>query len=230
MTGPWQTATVVGIRRETPTATTFRLTLERPFTHVAGQYVVLRLSAPDGYTAQRDYSIASAPGSSELHLTVELLPGGEVSEFLHEGVEVGDELELRGPIGGHFAWPADGPALGIGGGSGVVPLMSMLRHARATGREDLFRLVVSARRPADLYFAGEVEGPRTTVVWTRQTPPGFPRPAGRLTAEDLAPLLLPAGPVFVCGTPPFCDTATGLLTDLGTDPARIRVERFGPSG
>ncbi|GAA1832648.1 ferredoxin reductase [Pseudonocardia ailaonensis] len=228
MAGPWQQATVVGIRRETPTATTFRLALERPFTHVAGQYVVLRLSAPDGYTAQRDYSISSVPGSPELQITVEHLPGGEVSEFLHEVVEVGDELELRGPIGGHFAWAADGPALGIGGGSGVVPLMSMLRQARATGQEDLFRLVVSVRRPVDLYFAAEITGPRTTVVHTRQEVAG--RAAGRLTAADLAPALGPDGPIYVCGTPPFCDTVTELLTGLGAATARIRVERFGPTG
>ena len=223
----WQTATVVDVRRETPTAKTFRLTLPAPSGHLAGQYYVVRLTAEDGYTAQRDYSVASLPGTDEIDLTVELLEGGEVSGFLHEVVEPGDELEVRGPIGGWFVWRGDTPALGVAGGSGVVPLMSMLRLARQRSAD--FRLLVSARRPADLYYAAELTGPEVTVAYTRQVPPGYARPAGRITAGDLAPLLSPEQTVFVCGTPPFCDTATDLLQSLDVTPDRIRVERFGPS-
>src|SRR6202453_1667617 len=135
--GKWQSATVVEIRRETPTAKTFRLELGEPTDFLAGQHYVLRLTAPDGYTASRSYSVASAPdGSNEIELTVERLPEGEVSSFLHDVVAVGDELEVRGPIGGWFVWRGDGPALLVGGGSGVVPLMAMRRLAYRMGRSD----------------------------------------------------------------------------------------------
>lgn len=227
--GPWQQATVLEVRSETPTAKTFRLKLSRPAPHRPGQHYVLRLTAPDGYRAQRSYSVASAPGQAEIDLTVELLPGGEVSEFLHDVVEPGDELEVRGPLGGYFAWDGERPVLGVAGGSGVVPLMSMLRHARAIGRPELVRLVVSARSPAALYYRDELPGPQTTLVYTRTAPPDSTRPVGRLTADDLAPAVGDRD-VFVCGTPAFCDTATGHLLGLGVPPGRIKVERFGPSG
>src|SRR3954465_6144567 len=149
MPGPWQQATVLAVRDETARARTFRLRLARPSaagTHVPGQHYVVRLTAPDGYRAQRSYSVASAPdGSDQLELTVERLEDGEVSTFLHDVVEVGDELEVRGPLGGFFVWDGATPALLIGGGSGIVPLMSMLRLARRTGRSNLVRLVISAR-------------------------------------------------------------------------------------
>jgi ferredoxin-NADP reductase len=218
----WQTATVVAIRRETPSAATFSLRLPAVSAHVPGQYYVLRLTAEDGYTASRDYSVASVPGSDVIDLTVELLPDGEVSGFLHEVVEVGDELEVRGPIGGWFAWDGSSPALGIAGGSGVVPLMAMLRVSRSQSVSD-FRLLVSARHPADLYYADELPGPEVTLVYTRV------RPEGRVTAADLAPLVTPDQTVYVCGTPPFCDHTTDLLQSLGVAAGRIRVERFGPS-
>jgi ferredoxin-NADP reductase len=151
---PWQTATVVEIRDETPRAKTFRLALPRPEEHLAGQHYIIRLTAPDGYTASRSYSVASAPdGTAEIEVTVERLEGGEVSTFLHDVVMVGDEIEVRGPIGGWFVWRADTPAVLVGGGSGVVPLMAMLRLARRTGRADLVRVVVSVRSPDDLYYA-----------------------------------------------------------------------------
>src|SRR6187551_1256395 len=130
----WQTATVVGIAPETTRAKTFRLALPAPSGHRAGQHYVVRLTAPDGYTASRSYSVASPPdGGNELDLTVERLDDGEVSSFLHDVLEVGDELEVRGPIGGYFVWRGDAPAVLVGGGSGVVPLMAMLRYARAIG-------------------------------------------------------------------------------------------------
>ena len=136
--GKWQMAQVTEIRPETPTAKTFRLALSEPTPYLAGQHFLIRLTAPDGYRAQRSYSVASAPcDSGEIELTVEHLPDGEVSSFLHEVVMVGDKLEVRGPIGGWFVWRGDTPAVLIGGGSGVVPLMAMLRLARQTGRADL---------------------------------------------------------------------------------------------
>jgi ferredoxin-NADP reductase len=209
---------------------TFRLAVDEPLDHRAGQHVVVRLTAPDGYTAQRSYSIASAPdGGAELELTVERLEEGEVSGYLHDVVEPGDELELRGPIGGWFVWE-DGPALLVGGGSGLVPLMAMLRLARATDRSDRVRLVVSVRTPADLYYAQELPGPEVTVVHSRVAPPGVGRTAGRLTADDLAPSLVDGATAYVCGSTGFADAASRLLVDLGQPVDRIRVERFGATG
>jgi len=226
----WQTATVVATRDETERAKTLRLALPEPSGHRAGQHYVLRLTAADGYTASRSYSVASAPdGSTEFELTVERLDDGEVSEFLHDVVEIGDELEVRGPIGGYFVWDATTPALLIGGGSGVVPLMAMLRLARATGHAELAHLVVSVRSPRDLYYADELPGSDATVVYTREAPPGSARPAGRLRATDLAPLLRDDATVYVCGSASFADAVGDLVTDLEVDPARVRVERFGPS-
>jgi len=229
--GPWQTARVVSVRDEAPRVKTFRLAFGAPTGHRAGQHYVLRLTAPDGYTAQRSYSVASAPdGGDELELTVERLEDGEVSGYLHDVVEPGDELEARGPIGGWFVWDGDTPALLVGGGSGIVPLMAMLRLARATGRADLVRLVASVRGPADLYYAEELPGPEVTVVHTRVAPPGATRPAGRLTADDLAPLLRPDATAYVCGSTGFADAASDLLVELGHPVDQIRVERFGATG
>jgi ferredoxin-NADP reductase len=227
---PWKTATVVDIRPETPRAKTLRLRFEAPIEHMAGQYFIVRLTAPDGYTAQRSYSCASAPdGSNELELTIELLEGGEVSTYLHDVVEPGDELAVRGPIGGWFVWNGEHPALMIGGGSGVVPLMAMLRHARNLGRSDLVRLLVSVRTPGDLYYADELPGPETTVIYTRENAPGVLRQPGRLGAADLPGPLDEDTTVYVCGSPDFADSATDLLIASGVVAERVRVERFGPT-
>jgi ferredoxin-NADP reductase len=227
----WQNARVLAVHDETPRARTFRLALPEPRRHLPGQYYVVRLTAPDGYTASRHYSVASAPDvTGEIELTVERLDSGEVSEFLHDVVVPGDELEVRGPIGGVFAWDATGPALLVAGGSGVVPLMAMLRHARRLGRPDLVRLVVSARSPEDLYYADELPGPETVVVYTRQAPPGAGRGAGRLVVADVAPLVRGGEAVYVCGSPGFADAATDVLKAAGVPVEAIRVERFGPSG
>lgn len=227
----WQTARVLDVRDETPRARTFRLALSEPRPHLPGQYYVVRLTAPDGYTASRDYSVASAPDdTAEIELTVERLDDGEVSEFLHDVVVPGDELEVRGPIGGFFAWDATGPALLVGGGSGVVPLIAMLRHARRLGRPDLVRLVVSARSPGDLYYADELPGPETTVIYTRQAPPDAGRAAGRLAVADVAQLVRGGETAYVCGSPGFADAATAVLVEAGVPVESIRVERFGPSG
>jgi ferredoxin-NADP reductase len=226
----WQNATVVEMRAETPRAKTLRLRVPEPVRYRAGQHYTIRLTAPDGYTATRSYSVASAPdGSDELEFTVERLEGGEVSTFLHDALEIGDTVEIRGPIGGWFVWDGTSRALLIGGGSGVVPLMSMLRLARMNGNADALRLVVSVRTPADLYYANEIAGPETSVVYTRAAPPGAPRPPGRLTAADIPSSYLDTT-AFVCGSPPFADAATHLLVELGVPVDAIRVERFGPSG
>ncbi len=234
--GPWQQAKVTEIRRETPTAKTFRLELPTPVPFLAGQHFLIRLTAPDGYVAQRSYSVGSAPdgpngsmASGAVELTVERLPDGEVSSYLDDVVMVGDELQVRGPIGGFFVWRGDTSAVLVGGGSGVVPLMSMLRLARQQGRADLLRVVVSVRRPDDLYYHDELPGPQTTVVYTRATPPGWPRPAGRLAVADLAGLD-PAATGFVCGSARFADPATTALEEAGIPTGQIRVERFGPTG
>ena len=228
--GPWQTAMVVDVRTETANAKTFRLALPAPSPHLAGQHYVVRLTAPDGYTASRSYSVASPPdGSKEIELTVERLEDGEVSVFLHDDLLPGDELEVRGPIGGWFVWRADTPALLVGGGSGIVPLMSMLRFARATGRSGLVRLIVSARSPADLYYAEELPGPETTIVYTRRVPPTWARPPGRLNLADLGASLTAFPRAYVCGSPGFADAATDLLTAGGIPASDIRVERFGPT-
>ena len=161
---------------------------------------------------------------------MERLEDGEVSSFLHDVVVPGDDLEVRGPIGGWFVWRGDTPAVLIGGGSGVVPLMAMLRLARRNRRPDLVDLIVSTRAPEDLYFATELDGPNTTVLYTRRAPAGSPRPPGRLTERDLPPSSTTASTVFVCGSSGFSDAATTSLAKLGVQPDRIRVERFGPSG
>jgi ferredoxin-NADP reductase len=227
---PWQSATVVEVRDETPRAKTYRLALAQPRPHRAGQHYVVRLTAEDGYRAQRSYSVASAPDDSgEIELTVELLDGGEVSTFLHEVVEPGDELEVRGPIGGWFVWDGVSPALLVGGGSGVVPLMSMLRHARRTGAEDALRLVVSVRSPADLFYAAEIAGPQTSIAYSRVAPPAAGRAAGRLQLDDLAPFVRPGITAFVCGSARFADAASRLVVEAGVPAEQVRVERFGPT-
>jgi len=226
----WEPGTVVAIHNETETAKTLRFRLTHPSTHMPGQHYVVRLSSPDGYAAMRSYSVASAPdGSSEIELTIERLKDGEVSPFLHDEVVVGDEIELRGPIGGWFVWKGDRPALLIGGGSGVVPLIAMLRYARQLGVVDLVRMVVSARTPDDLYYASELTGPEVEVVYTRRIPPAYGRPPGRLTAQDLKGLLPTDGVAYICGSPQFSDAATEAATASGIGEDRIRIERFGPT-
>jgi ferredoxin-NADP reductase len=229
--GHWQLATVEQITQETKNAKTFRLALSQASPYLAGQYFVVRLTAPDGYRAQRSYSVASAPDGSAgvIEITVERLEDGEVSPFLHDEVVVGDRLEVRGPIGGWFVWQADTPATLVGGGSGIVPLMAMLRLARRSGRSDLVRVVVSVRKPNDLYYPKELPGPETRVVYTRETPPDWPRPAGHLGEADLRQALLPGTTAYVCGSSGFADHVTDLLGHLAVPTDHIRVERFGPT-
>jgi ferredoxin-NADP reductase len=206
-----------------------RLEIHDRIMHWAGQHYVVRLTAEDGYTAQRSYSIASAPADELVELYVERLEDGEVSTYLADVVAAGDELEVRGPIGGWFVWTADRPAVGVAGGSGIVPLIAMQRLALSLGREDLFRLVVSARTAVDIPFADELVAGRDVVVLTREATSAG-RPAGRLTTADLRPMLVADATYFVCGSPPFTDAASELLVEVGVTPESIRVESFGPSG
>ena len=229
--GRWQSATVEEIIEETERAKSFRLALSEPTAYLAGQHYLVRLTAPDGYTATRSYSVASAPDASgeRIEITVERLEDGEVSSYLHEVVVIGDRLDVRGPIGGWFVWRGETPALLVGGGSGVVPLMAMLRLARLSGRADLVRLVVSVRSPSWLYYASELPGPEVTVVYSREAPPSSPRAPGHLVEADLRDSVLPKATAYVCGSSGFADHVTGLLTALDVPAHQIRVERFGPT-
>ncbi|MFC9912404.1 ferredoxin reductase [Streptomyces sp. NPDC059862] len=225
----WQTATLTEIRRETPRAATFRFAVPAWAGHLPGQHLMLRLTAADGYTAQRHYSIASAPDDSgHIELTLDHVDGGEVSGWFHTEARPGDRVEVRGPLSGFFAWPGDRAALLIGAGSGVVPLMSMVRHHRARDLSVPLRLLVSARGPEQLIYAAEY-GPETTPVFTRNAPPGLP--VGRLTAARVAPLLAERPPggweAYVCGSNAFAEHASRLLVAAGQPVDRIRIERFG---
>ncbi|MGW5174169.1 ferredoxin reductase [Streptomyces sp. NPDC004082] len=225
----WQDATLTGIRRETPYASTFRFAVPGWTGHLPGQHLMLRLTAPDGYTAQRHYSLASAPDDSgHIELTLDHVDGGEVSGWFHTVARPGDVVQVRGPVSGFFAWPGDRPALLIGAGSGVVPLMSMVRHRRASGLSVPLRLLVSARGPRELIYAREY-GEETTTVFTRSAPRGVP--VGRMSAAHVAPLLAdaPAGgwEAYVCGSNGFAEHASRLLVGAGQPVDRIRIERFG---
>ncbi|MEU9453342.1 ferredoxin reductase [Streptomyces sp. NPDC048277] len=225
----WQSATLTAIRRETPHAATFRFAVPAWAGHLPGQHLMLRLTAGDGYVAQRHYSLASAPDDSgHIELTLDHVEGGEVSGWFHTVARPGDTVEVRGPLSGFFAWPGDRPALLVGAGSGVVPLMSMVRHHRARALDVPLRLVVSARSPEELIYAREL-GAETTAVFTRTAPEGVP--VGRMAAAHVAPLLAeqPAGgwEAYVCGSNGFAEHASRLLVAAGQPVDRIRIERFG---
>lgn len=225
----WMTAAVIAVRDETPRMRTYRLRLPAPALHVPGQHLTVRLTAPDGYQATRSYSIASAPGDGlEVELMVERLTDGEVSGYLHDQVRVGDPLEVRGPFGGWFVWNGHSPALLVGGGSGVVPLVAMLRYQRVAAARVPVHLVVSVRSPDDLPFAEEY-ATQTSIVYSRRTPDGSTRPAGRLSAADLQPVLVPGATAYVCGSSGFAEHASQLLVELGVPAGSVRVERYGPT-
>ncbi|MFI6479957.1 ferredoxin reductase [Nonomuraea sp. NPDC050663] len=197
--------------------------------HLPGQHVDVRLTATDGYTARRSYSLAGAVG---VELTVERIDDGEVSPYLTDQLRVGDQVEIRGPIGGWFVWrPAAAPVLLVSGGAGIVPMMAMIRARREAGVDTPFHLVHSLRSPDRLHYASELlrpdPGVRVSLLYTREAPGGHPRPPGRLTAADLDP---PGAACFVCGPTDFVEAAADLLVGLGHDPGVIRTERFGPSG
>ena len=222
--------------RETPTAATLVLDVPGWPGHRAGQHLDLRLTAEDGYTAQRSYSISSAPEDGGPAVTIERLDDGEVSPYLVDEAQPGDELEVRGPVGGWFVWTADdgGPLQLIGGGSGLAPLMSMLRHRRRSGSDVEARLLLSARRPDDVLFADELRTLVDPVItYTRKAPPGWIGYARRvdramLEAAALAPDRMPR--IFVCGPTGLVEGVAEDLVALGHHAGRIRTERFGATG
>ena len=238
----WRVGTVVALYDETASART--LTLEVPDWpgHVAGQHVDVRLTAPDGYSAARSYSIASAPNSEKwLPITVDRLPNGEVSPYLTQELAVGDRLELRGPIGGWFVWRSEqmGPVQLIAGGSGIVPLMAMIRSRASSGSAAPFRLMYSVREPASVFYGEELRTladrgiVRITHVYTRAVPQDWPLPPGRINADLIASATWPstvAPTCYVCGPTSLVEVASGLLTVSGHSAQRIRTERFGATG
>lgn len=231
-------ARLADARAETPTARTLVLDVPDWPGHLPGQHVDVRLTAPDGYSAQRSFSIASAPDAPRVELTVQRVPDGEVSGYLTEVYAVGNPVEIRGPVGGWFVWRDTDPApvLLVAGGSGVVPLMAMIRARAAAGSRVPFRLVYSVRTPADVYYADELRrrarddaGLDVAYVHTRSGP----GPVGRLGVATLnthgwPPDFQPN--CFVCGPTGFVETVSDILVALGHDPRRVRTERFGPTG
>ena len=239
----WRSATVVELRDETATARTIALAVRDWPGHIAGQHVDVRLTAPDGYSAVRSYSIASAPNSDgRIEITVERLANGEVSPYLTKELMVGDDLELRGPIGGWFVWRRDQtePIQLVAGGSGIVPLMAMIR-SRASGSSTApFRLLYSVREPGAVFYRNELRALSdqdhsviVTYAYTRVAPKDSPRPPGRIDATLIATGTWPSnlGPTsYVCGPTSFVENATDLLIAAGHGRENIRTERFGATG
>jgi ferredoxin-NADP reductase len=234
----WRVAAIAEVRPETPTVKTLVLDVEGWPGHRAGQHVDIRLTAEDGYQAERSYSIAAATDGDRVELTVERVEDGEVSPYLTEEAGPGDVMEIRGPVGGYFVWDPDpgGPVLLVGGGSGVVPLMAMARQRAADGDDVATRLLYSARSWEDVIYRDDLEGLRgdgLDVVYTltRSQPDGWTGYSRRVDREVLAEVA-PAdlALAFVCGPTPFVEAVAAALVDLGHDPRRIKTERFGPTG
>ncbi|CCV09914.1 ferredoxin reductase [Mesorhizobium sp. STM 4661] len=238
---PWQTVTITRIEKRTPRVTSFFLQPSRPFAYRAGQHVDVRLTAPDGYQARRSYSIASAPEAGEtIELAIEKLDDGEVSPFFHEVAAVGDEVELRGPLGGHFVWSDGdgGPILLVGGGSGVVPLMAMIRHRAARKSLVPAALVFSARIWDEVIFRDELiglddrqDGFDLVLTLTRE-PARRPRDYSRridaqMMVQSMMRLPEPPSLAFVCGSNAFVSSAAQALIDAGVPAGIIRTERYG---
>jgi ferredoxin-NADP reductase len=237
----WRLAELVEHVPETPRTASLLLDVPGWDGHRAGQHVDVRLTAEDGYQVQRSYSIASAPEDERLALTVERLEDGEVSPFLVDELRTGDRFELRGPIGGYFVWEAgSGPLLLAAGGSGIVPLMAMLRHRDAAGSDERATLLYSARSLDDVIYreeltrlAAENEGTEVAYTLTRERPDGWAGYGRRVDAAMLAEVFGPAdsaATAFVCGPTRFVETVADALVGLGHDPARVKTERFGPTG
>jgi ferredoxin-NADP reductase len=239
----WQLGEVVATQAETARTKSITLTLPTWPGHRAGQHVDVRLTAEDGYQAERSYSIASPPEEQpRVTLTVERLEDGEVSPYLTEELRVGDKLELRGPIGGYFVWEASmgGPLLLVAGGSGIVPLMAMIRHRAAVGSTVPTRLLYSSRSYADIIYRAELDRlVRSTTMLevvhtlTRAQPPGWTGYHRRIDADLLRDVAWPSEQhplMYICGPTPFVETAAASLVTLGHDPGRVKTERFGPTG
>jgi ferredoxin-NADP reductase len=229
----WRVAQLAGVKDETPTARTLVFDVPGWPGHLPGQHVDVQLTAEDGYSTQRSYSLA-APDRVEL--TVQRVDGGEVSPYLIEVLEAGDKLELRGPVGGWFVWRPAGraPVTLIAGGSGIVPLMAMIRARRLAGSATPFKLIYSVRDPGERYYAAELRRPEpgvdVTYLYTRTAPEGWTRPPGRVTVADVNIGAWPAEfepECFVCGPTGFVETVADILLALGHDARRIKTERFG---
>jgi ferredoxin-NADP reductase len=234
----WLVATVAEVRPETPRVKTLALDVPGWEGHRGGQHVDVRLTAEDGYQAQRSYSIASSTNAARVELSVAAIEDGEVSPYLTSVAQPGDRFEIRGPVGGYFIWDPDpgGPVLLVGGGSGVVPLMAMARQRSADGDEVATRLLYSARGWDDVIYRDELErlgGDGFDVVYalTREQPPGWTGYARRVDADMLAEVApSDLALAFVCGPTPFVESVAETLVQLGHDPAKVKTERFGPTG
>ena len=235
----WLTATVRDVADETPRVRTIAVEVDGWSGHRAGQHLEVRLTAEDGYQAQRAYPIASAPEEDLVRISVELVEDGEVSPYLARELVPGDVFEVRGPVGGYFTWSADepGPLLLVAGGAGLVPLMSILRHRAVRGAAVRAHLLVSARSVADVLYREELEtleprdGLRIVRTYTREPPPGWTGWTGRIDAAMLADVSPgPGAKCFVCGPTPFVEAVNDLLVADGHDPGNVHSERFGPTG
>ena len=230
--GRWQIGTVAPVVQETPRVKSFRIELPTWVAHLPGQHYDVRLTAPDGYRAQRSYSVASSPlQEGAIELTVDRLDDGEVSGYMHDVLVVGDRIELRGPFAAYFVWRGESPALLLGGGSGVVPLMAMLRHKRRARPDAQMRLIYSVRRLEEAIYRDEL-GAETLLTCSRGAPPGWSGHTGRIDAPllEAAGVDPSSGLVFACGSDGFVETAAQLALAAGFAPERIRTERFGPTG
>jgi ferredoxin-NADP reductase len=228
--GRWQIGTVSKIKVETPRVKSFRIELPMWMAHLPGQHYDVRLTDPDGYHAERSYSIASSPlDEGGVELTIDKLEDGEVSPYFHDVVVEGDQVEVRGPFTSYFVWRGEKPVLLVGGGSGVVPLMCMLRHRRRTMPDLPMRLVYSVRHAEDVIYEDEM-GDETLLTFTREPPEGWSGHTGHIDAEFIAEAGIDDGIAFVCGSNGFVETGSQLLMDAGIDPQQIRTERFGPTG
>ena len=239
----WQIASIRDVKPETPKVKSFTLTLPAWTRHRAGQHYDLRFTAADGYQVQRSYSIASEPErEGEIDITVERINDGEVSPYLHDILVPGDRIEARGPIGGYFVWDAsmNDPLLLIAGGSGVVPLMSMIRHRAAAGGKNPTALLYSSRNFEDVIYFDELEklrakdsGLQIFHTLTRSQPPAWKGYARRIDEAMLKEVASPLGKlvqVFICGPTLMVESAANALVKIGINPNQIRTERFGPSG
>jgi len=239
----WQVATVTALRSETKRVKTLTLLVPGWPSHRPGQHVDIRLTAEDGYQAQRSYSIASAPSAQPLiDLTVERVAGGEVSPFLHDELVAGDRFEMRGPIGGYFVWEAAAadPLLLVAGGSGVVPLMAIIRHRAQVASGVPCTLLYSSRSRDDVIYAAELErlnqrrdGLRVIYTFTRAEPPGWTGYSRRIDMSMLGEVIEGTGRMaqaFVCGPTPLVEVAARSLVDIGLAASQVRTERFGPTG
>jgi ferredoxin-NADP reductase len=228
--GRWQIGTVAEVRVETPRVKSFRIALPMWMPHLPGQHYDVRLTAPDGYRAQRSYSIASSPlDEGEIELTIDRLDDGEVSPYFHDVVVDGDQVEVRGPFTSYFVWRGEKPVLLVGGGSGVVPLMCMLRHRRRTMPDLPMRLVYSVRHADDVIYADELSKD-ALLTFTRDAPEGWSGHTGHIDAELISEAEIDSGIGFICGSNGFVESASELLLGAGYDPRMIRTERFGPTG